>query len=88
MNNYFQLAAGNSVSEEALEYIVTLNPSSIEEGIKAAFNEGRDYLGTYKGYELSDVDAHGYYQLTISYIDEFQDEEVTRWQLRPVKFFP
>lgn len=85
---FLQLATGISVREELIGYVVANNASAIEKGVACAFKEEMECLGIYKSYTLGEPNRYGCYPLEVLYVDTFGDEEISTWELRPVKLFP
>lgn len=87
MKTLFQIATGSSVPEEATSFVVENTTSSIEAGIRAAFKDKVDFLGTYKRHKLGECTRFNYYPIDVIYTDTYGDEETLSWQLRPVTVF-
>lgn len=87
MTTLLQIATGSSVREEITDYVVANNTAKIKEAVQAVLSNEYSYLGKYKDCIISEPNRLGYMKLTIIYIDEFDDEESTEWELRPVTAF-
>lgn len=87
MKTIYQIATGSSVREEITDYAVENNHNAIEAALKELLSVDYSYLGTYVSYELGTPDDYGNIPLKVNYIDDFDDEEYSEWELRPVKFY-
>lgn len=87
MIKFFQIATGVGIRDETIDYIVANNEEAVGEGVRKAFASEMDCLGVYKNHTQGEPDKFGKIPLDINYVDQWGDEEITSWQLRPVSLF-
>ena len=87
MITLLQIATGSSVREEVTDYVVANKMKNIKEGVQALFLNDYNFMGKYKDCTVGVPNKFGEMKLRIAYIDEYDDEETTEWELRPVKAF-